>query len=249
MKCIFDVGMYDGADTKYYLESGFKVVAVEANPQLIDQASRKFAAEISSGQLTCINAAITADGKAVELRLAGSDLGSSTIFGDRITQKRPVGAVTVPGVTLDQLFEQYSVPEYLKVDIEGADRFCVLSLKAGACPAYLSFEIGDDADELLAHAAKVGYKRFKIINQNSFRELANLRRLSDRIARKLMRCMGYDEPLMIRRAGRFFVSGHSSGPVPWKSDGRWRSVDEARSLLRANSLPGWNDIHATTCES
>ena len=249
MKTIFDVGMYDGADTAYYLACGYKVIAVEANPDLVDAAKRRFEGQIASGQLSCVNAAISPGGEAVELNLSGQDLGSSSLMSDRIIHKRPIGAITVPGVTLPQLFERFGIPEYLKVDIEGADRLCVLALTSDTRPTYLSFEVGDDVDELLAHAEMIGFRRFKIVNQNSFRELANQRCLYDRLALRLISYMGYREPRLIRREGRFFVAGHSSGPVPWHSDGSWRSGDVTRSRLRearaSNILSGWYDIHAT----
>jgi len=254
---VFDIGMYDGADTAYYLECGYQVIAVEAIPELVEQAKQRFATQITSGQLTCVNAAISPNGETVELILCGADLGSSTLFGDRIAHKRPIGMIKVPGVALDQLFERYGAPDFLKVDIEGADRFCVLALTSDTRPAFLSFEVGKDVGELLSHAETIGYHRFKIINQNSFRELANRRCLYDRVAHRLMRYMGFAEPLRVRRTGRFFVKGTSSGPVPWHSDGRWRTGDETRSALgearASNILSGtngldidtWYDIHAT----
>jgi FkbM family methyltransferase len=245
VQSIFDIGMYDGADTAYYLMSGYRVVSVEANPELVCKARKRFEHHISSGQLVCVHAAISPNGEPVELTLSGDDLGSSTLFGDKISHLRPIGRITVPGITMAHLFKQYGVPRYLKVDIEGADRFCVLSLTRESRPTFLSFEIGADVDELLVHAANLGYKRFKIINQNSFREFANVTCLYDRVARRLIRYLGYADPLMIRRAGRFFVSGHSSGPVPWESDGQWRSFEETRSIISKVKLPGWNDIHSS----
>ena len=242
--------MYDGADTAYYLECGFQVIAVEAVPELVQDAKRRFKEYIASGQLTCVHAAISADGNPVTLNLSGWDLGSSSSLSERMYDKLPIGATTVAGVTLPQLFERYGVPEYLKVDIEGADRLCVLALTAITRPTFLSFEVGNDVGELLSHAERIGFRRFKIINQNSFRELANQRCLYDRIAQRLMRYMGYREPRLIRRAGRFFVTGHSSGPVPWHSDGAWWSSEVTRSRLEkareSNTLAGWYDIHATT---
>src|ERR1700747_3570050 len=116
---IFDIGMYDGADTVYYLENGYSAIAVEANPELVDREKRKFAENISSGQLTCINAAISPKGENVELNLAGDDPASNSLFSDRIAHKQPIGGITVPGVTLPQLVERFGVPDYLKVDIEG----------------------------------------------------------------------------------------------------------------------------------
>jgi FkbM family methyltransferase len=98
VKKIFDIGMYDGADTAYYLECGYHVVAVEANPGLVDNAKRRFGAEIASGQLTCVNAAISPNGEEVELALCGQDLSSSSLFSDRIAHRQPIGVITVPGV-------------------------------------------------------------------------------------------------------------------------------------------------------
>jgi hypothetical protein len=51
MKIAFDIGMYDGADTAYYLESGYKVIAVEANPNLAEMERSIFASPISRGEL------------------------------------------------------------------------------------------------------------------------------------------------------------------------------------------------------
>lgn len=249
MMKVFDIGMYDGADTAYYLESGYQVIAVEANPELVDNAKQRFGVEIASGQLTCVHAAISPNGEDVDLTLCGQDLGASSVFSDRIAHRRPLGAIMVHGVTLQQLVERCGMPDYLKVDIEGADRLCVLALTSVMRPTFLSFEVGDDVDELLSHLETIGYKRFKIVNQTTFRELANQRCLYDRVARRLMRYLGYDEARLVRRAGRFFVTGHSSGPGPWHSDGQWRSGEATRSRYReakaSNAITDWYDIHAT----
>ncbi|WP_074123929.1 FkbM family methyltransferase [Bradyrhizobium sp. AS23.2] len=248
MQTIFDIGMYDGTDTEYYLESGFRVVAVEANPELIDGAMQKFCGQVRSGQLILCNAAISENGEAVELVLAGTDLGSSSVFRQLVEKMRPIGSIKVPGVTFSDLLERYGVPYYLKIDIEGSDRFCVLSLRPETAPRFLSFEVNDDAGELIEHAEAIGFKRFKIINQVSFRELANQDCLYDRLTRRAVRYLGYSDAGRIRRAGRFFRSGHSSGPLPWLSDGRWHSARETCTRLKAartsNRLRDWYDIHA-----
>jgi FkbM family methyltransferase len=249
MTMVFDIGMYDGADTAYYLTSGYQVVAVEANPELVDTAKRRFEAEIASGDLTCVHAAISPDGKAVDLHRSGQDLGSSSLSSERIADKRPLPPITVPGITLEQLFERYGVPHYLKVDIEGADRLCVLPLTSARRPTFLSFEIGEDFDDLLSHIASIGYRRFKIINQTSFRELANQRCVYDRVAYRLIHHLGYRDPRLVRRKGRFFALDHSSGPVPWQSDGSWSATEATRSRFHkaraSNALTDWYDLHAT----
>ena len=40
---IYDVGMHKGEDTDYYLQKGFRVVAFEANPDLVNLCRTRFA--------------------------------------------------------------------------------------------------------------------------------------------------------------------------------------------------------------
>src|ERR1700743_1766791 len=56
---IFDLGMNDGADTLFYLKKGFNVVAVEANPALVDRASERLSRFISAGTLRVLNCGIS----------------------------------------------------------------------------------------------------------------------------------------------------------------------------------------------
>ena len=55
---IYDVGMNNGDDTAYYLSLGFRTVAIEANPELVEQAKARFAREIASGRLIILNIGI-----------------------------------------------------------------------------------------------------------------------------------------------------------------------------------------------
>jgi FkbM family methyltransferase len=240
---IFDIGMFDGTDTAYYLSLGGRVVAVEANPLLVRRAEERFGAEIAAGQLTIVNCAISTDHAPVELTLSADDLGASSMFGERVADRQPMGSITAPGLPILELMERYGVPDYLKVDIEGADRFCILHLTRDTRPRYLSFEIGPDVDELLAHIRSLGYTRFKIMNQVSLRELANETNLRDRVVRRMIRVFGVGEPRLLRRGDRFFVAGFCSGPVPWKSDGRWYSGEETVARWRGAQARGNVGIH------
>jgi FkbM family methyltransferase len=248
MKTIFDFGMCDAADTVYFLEEGFKVVAVEANPALVQNVNSVIGHYIESGQLQIINAAISTNNNPVELTICGDDVGSSSIYEYRLTARLPLGKFTVPGVTTQEIMDRFGVPYYLKVDLEGADRLAVLDLSAAQRPEYLSFEIGDDFEELLAHVSLIGYSRFKIINQTSFREVENQSSLKDRVTLKIIRCLGYTEPRSVRRKGRYFELGRSSGPAPWCSDGRWcdqESVLRKWIKVRASRTANWwYDLHA-----
>lgn len=252
-RTVFDIGMYDGSDTEYYLELGHRVVAVEANPNLVDRATERFAPHLRSGRLRLVNSAITSGtgigagtGK-VDLLISGEDLGASSVLREQVANRTPIGSYTVLTTSLQDIFREHGVPYYLKIDIEGSDRWCVLALTKAERPQYLSFEVGKDLAELAEHAASIGYTRFRLINQCNFRELGQQRQLSDRIRMRIIRQLGYDEPNLIRRFGRFFRAGHSSGPAPWLDNGEWFSATEILrrwSRATATGIEGWYDLHA-----
>jgi 16S rRNA A1518/A1519 N6-dimethyltransferase RsmA/KsgA/DIM1 with predicted DNA glycosylase/AP lyase activity len=56
---IYDVGMRCGEDTEYYLEGGFRVLAIEADPYLVNRARQRFSREIETRQLTILNVGIS----------------------------------------------------------------------------------------------------------------------------------------------------------------------------------------------
>jgi FkbM family methyltransferase len=247
-KTVFDVGMYDAADTVYYLEEGYRVVAVEANPALVERARQRLREFVDTGRLHLVNAAIGTGDGLVELFISGDDLGSSSTSKEHVLDRTPVGSYFVPTVDIQGLFDRYGLPYYLKVDIEGADDLCVLSLQRDARPQYLSFEIGEDIERLVTHAVAIGYTKFRIVNQWNFLELASQARLYDRLVKHLSRLLGYSDPRQVRRAGRFFAVGHSSGPAPWCTRGGWYSAQAVLSRWRTASdngqLSGWYDMHA-----
>jgi|KBSSwiStaDraftv2_1062776.scaffolds.fasta_scaffold23867_4 FkbM family methyltransferase len=242
---IFDIGMYDGSDTGYYLETGHRVVAVEANPELIAVAAQRFASDVTSGALTLVNAAISREsGKTLELLTARNDLGSSSLLPSHIAKRGGSDrSFSVTSMTMGDLFAKYGVPLFVKCDIEGADRDCVLALTKENRPEYLSFEVGDDAEELIEHAARCGYDGFKIINQLTFRPLQENNSIRARVAMKIIRLLGYDEPNYRYFAGRKFVLGHSAGPAPFESAGKWIPKQDALALWRRDKSPVWYDVH------
>ena len=247
-KKIFDIGMYDGSDSRYFLDEGYHVVAVEANPELAAKAVQEFQDHIAEGRLTVLNRALTDEPGEIELVLCGDDLGASSIFEDKIAHRNPSGTCTVQAVTFPDLVEEFGVPDYVKVDIEGADRHCILAMNRDNRPQYLSFEADHDLEELVMHMASIGYQQFKLIGQCSFLELGNERNLANRIKRRMLRAMGFDQPLRVRRAGRWFQLMHSSGPAPWASDGEWYSAQVLLSkwnhARKHDQLTGWYDVHA-----
>jgi FkbM family methyltransferase len=245
---VFDVGMYDGADSAYYLEKGFTVIAVEANPELVERARHKFSDAVASGRMILENVAVSDTRAPVQLNLLDDDLGSSTIsqeLGNKVSSK----SVTVDGVRFNDLLQKHGVPHYLKVDIEGCDAICIRALSAAARPNYVSFEMGDDAMELAEHLKSIGYNQFKIISQTSFKQL-NQHALAFRLRRKLKKVLGQPDLTHFACENRTFAFGHSSGPMGEATSGAWQSHSEMvrdwqdYTERKAYDVGGWFDLHA-----
>ena len=64
---VADIGMHDGEDTNFYLKKGYRVVGVEANPELVAANRKRFSHEIEQDRLTIIHAAIGTSAEPVKL--------------------------------------------------------------------------------------------------------------------------------------------------------------------------------------
>lgn len=163
---VFDIGMYDGADTAYYLRLGLRVVAVEADPELCELGRVRFSDAIAGGRLTIVHRAIVGDAEAnrtVTLWVNPNNREWNTAAGTPAVSRHATGRVDVPTISLVTLFAEHGVPLYLKVDIEGMDRVCAEAINPGDRPRFVSLELCDE--EIVNVLAGKGYRRFKCIRQ------------------------------------------------------------------------------------
>lgn len=118
---IYDVGMNNGDDTAYYLRRGFRVVAIEPNPALMATAYERFRREIEAGELTILNVGVAAaDGELpFWVCLTDSRLSSFDRRDASLDDRRPVEEIRVPCRTFRSILDEFGVPFYLKVDIQG----------------------------------------------------------------------------------------------------------------------------------
>lgn len=248
---VFDVGMFDGGDTRYYLDLGFNVVAVEANPELCAKASKLFASELEEGRLTLINRAIAErSGEEKNLYLFAEDLAGSSTVPDGNPDRKPVASYAVKSVTISDLLEKYGTPYFLKSDVPYADHLCILPIENDNRPEFVSFPAGNDAESLVRHLQKLGYTGFKAINQCNYFEMHNQNNLRQRFKFRIIDMLGYRDPSHIRMNGRFFLRGNSAGLVPWQSDGEWQQAESLltdwNAMVEADALEGcWYDFQAT----
>lgn len=176
---IYDVGMHRGEDTEFYLKKGFRVIAFEANPDLILHCRNRFKDYLDKGQLIIVEGAITgpeavsANGKVTFYRSeSGSPWG--TVCDDWSARNQDLGnsvtKIEVDCVNFEEVIREHGIPHYLKIDIEGCDLICLEALKKfSRKPDCLSFESDKTCFGKLTGEiellVELGYQRFQAVEQ------------------------------------------------------------------------------------
>src|SRR5262245_47001837 len=182
---VFDVGMYRGEDTAFYLSRGYRVVGVEANPDLVEALHQRFAAEVSAARLTILPVAIGPRRGRTRFAVAQGKQVYSTADPGYLAAARRHGidfaAVEVDMVTIGDVMAEHGTPYFLKVDVEGMDRAVVESLAdLPAVPPLLSIETaatGPSANvrtvlDEIRLLRGLGYRRFKLVDQRRVSRMA-----------------------------------------------------------------------------
>lgn len=231
---VYDVGLHVGQDTDYYLKKGFRVVAIEANPLLVEQCTTQFQDAIRAGRLVILNTGIASEDAPLPFYV-NEKLSEWSSFDREIgTTRGPYRVIQVPATTLDKIMARHGVPYYLKLDIEGMDFPAIRSLRSMTDkPRHVSLENGQKhmIDELFQQ----GYRRFKFINQAKIHEI--------RLAPPAREGAYVDHQ---------FPFG-ASGPFGDETDGPWQDRETVTALSEAYwnnpnrdaNIHGWFDLHAT----
>jgi FkbM family methyltransferase len=166
---VFDLGANDGADAAYYLSLGYEVVCCEANPRLAMALTNRFAPEIAQGRVHVEAKAIAETIVPRAFFVSQNNHWSSLdpIWAAR--DGKATEAIEVPGITIADLFDRYSVPHYLKIDIEGADIIALRQLLADERrPRFVSVEDCRFGPSYLDLLSMCGYDGFKLSEQSQW---------------------------------------------------------------------------------
>lgn len=173
---IYDIGLHKGEDAAFYLRKGYRVLGFEADPGLVDYCRRRFASETQTGRLGIEEGAIAPPdyGESVTFYRNSNVSLWGTVCGDWVQRNESLGAssypIHVPRIDLQGTIRRQGVPYYMKIDIEGMDRYVLDTIvQLNVKPALVSIE-SEKVDfqrfiDDLHRLESAGYGSFKLVQQ------------------------------------------------------------------------------------
>jgi FkbM family methyltransferase len=229
------------------------VVAVDADPVMVEACRDRFVGEIKSGKLTILNVGIAAKRERLCFWLHKRNRPWSSFHRNPEWPDEDCEMVEVQCVPFREIIAEYGVPFYLKVDIEGADGLCLAALTPDDLPKYLSFEAGPLSLYGVCFLATLGYNAFKLIDQTAHNRTQERYSNEDLVRRwrrealvwkwSVTRKWSLDTtvfakmwrgarkaiasaPVVDQSSGVWRFGPHSSGPFGEETPGKWSSLEE-----------------------
>lgn len=190
---VVDIGMGLGGDTRYYLQQGFRVVAVEANPLAVEAVllNPKTAPFLQTGQLTVLNAAVSSHDSlqsrvsfyVLPRRPEQSKALPDVVRVDGQEEQADIvldggKKVSVRTMRCSDLVKVFGQAVYMKIDVETNTIDCLESLRyeaqarraSGATfdiPRLISMEVeaGDLVARMYDSLLALGYEKYKVCRQ------------------------------------------------------------------------------------
>ena len=250
---VVNIGAHDGGDTREYLDQGFRVVAIEADPVKADALRRRFSQEIGDGRVA-VEAVGVGDVYGSLPFYRALELGSSSFDANFANS---TNAVEVEIKPLAEVIRPYGRPHLIKCDIEGLDYKALSTLTPEVMPDYISAELSGQP-ELLDLFLRFGFRRFKLIAQVCQTDSEEIypHEVGWRLLRRLSRAVPG-----VRGAIRALPQNwrpktewdqeaniYLSGPWGENASGPWLSESQARAKLKrileyADKGRAWFDLH------
>jgi FkbM family methyltransferase len=243
---IFDLGLHHGCDAEFYLNKGFKVIGLEANPAAIRRVRENpvLQAAEAEGRLGILPMALwekTGETLPFFVNHAHDDWSSlNRELAVKGEMHRAVEEVRVATITLRDMFEKLGVPYYIKCDIEGADvLFARQLVKLDNLPAFVSAEGANP--EIQANLLAAGYDRFQIVNQARHQYLAapNPSREGKFVDAKFTDHM----------SGLFGLDLPFDKWLRYEEANEWLTTFRRMNKSKYADLNSWVDVHATKKET
>lgn len=231
---IFDFGLHRGYDAEFYLKKGFRVVGLEAVPDLAAICRERLGSW--GDRLRIVNKALydTPGATVSFFTVPGKDDWGSLHKGTAEKGVETAVEISVETIDLTWLFDTCGVPHYIKCDMEGGDVIFREQLRRETRrPRFVSVEMNDGREgEVLAAC---GYEVGQIVNQwmHPFKQSPNPPREGAYVPAQFTGEM----------SGLF---GLELPPGKWLPIGdidaiyrRWKDLRDLDEEL----APGWLDLH------
>lgn len=231
MKIIFDIGANKGQNLNYFLDKADVVVAIEANINLIEKIKLEFRKFIDNKRLIVENVALTNDEniKKIDFYISKTKDIHSTLYPEDINKfyKQEVKCDKA-SLIIQKYLKDYKIStiEYIKVDIEGADKLILDDLlKNKIIAKNLSVECHDP--EVLELLINSPYNSFKFVPGSDLFFKKNIRVITKNNEKKII---NFDK--------------HSSGPYGDDIPGEYYDKKSILPYFLNNGL-GWFDVHCS----
>jgi FkbM family methyltransferase len=171
MKLVFDIGANLGNTVKIFINVSEKVIAFEPNPKLINGLKKMF----KNNNVVIDSRALSSETGKKIFNISEAD-SVSTFSQDWINHSRFSKTIfwdypiEVDTTTLDNIIDEYGIPDYVKIDVEGYEYEVLSSLTKFLPETLFSFEWAEEMKEkvslIIKHVYNLGYKSFGITEED-----------------------------------------------------------------------------------
>lgn len=165
MNLVFDIGANIGETTTFFASCAKKVVAIEPNPELFNKLRYKFEKKNVTLDSRGISDSIGTKKFYISNLHTLSTFSLDWVQSSRFAQSFDWGLeLDIETTTLNDLIEEYGIPDYIKIDIEGHEFEVLTSFNKLLQNTIIAFEWVEEQHckllKILDHLYSLGYKNF-----------------------------------------------------------------------------------------